>query len=87
MNNEEFYSLFESKGIDAETLTDRVLAGENPRDIALEGLTLKQNLRQTEDKGMMTALAVVLGILGLGVVIALVPVLIKNKEETDENEK
>ena len=87
MNNEEFYSLFESKGIDAETLTDRVLAGENPRDIALEGLSLKQSLRQTEDKGMMTALAVVLGILGLGVVIAMVPVLRKNKEENNEDEK
>lgn len=87
MNNEEFYSLFESKGIEAETLTDRVLAGENPRDIALEGLSLKQSLRQTEDKGMMTALAVVLGILGLGVVITLVPVLRKNKEENDEDEK
>lgn len=87
MNKDEFYSLFAEKGVDAETLTDRVLAGENPRDIALEGLTLKQNLRQPEDKGMMTALAVVLGILGLGVVIALVPVLRKNKEENNEDEK
>lgn len=86
MNTDEFYELFGSVGMDADALTERVLAGENPRDIALEGLAMKQNMRKTEGNVIINVLSAALLILGTGVAIAVIPILVGSNKGENKDE-